>query len=104
LQANLTNHLQGLKHSKALADSLSSSKSSSSALSSGRHGRPSKSNTSVDNQLDLHSWFKRVPPNGEQGEPQGESLMCWGYWGKVCAYNEKVYDAKVLLEDLSPGA
>jgi hypothetical protein len=47
LHANLTNHLQGLKHARVISDSISSSKSASSALYTGRRGRPAKSNGSI---------------------------------------------------------
>jgi hypothetical protein len=40
LLANLTNHLQGLKHAKVVHDSAISSKFVSSALSNGHRGRP----------------------------------------------------------------
>jgi hypothetical protein len=54
LFANLQNHLQGLKHSKIVADSLEASKSTSTCLSTGRRRRPVKSNNSVYNQQVLH--------------------------------------------------
>jgi hypothetical protein len=57
----------------------------------------------------LPGWFRRAPIDGEQGEiqigscPLVFSLMCWGYWGKQCEYNEKAYSVQVLLQDHSPG-
>jgi hypothetical protein len=109
LLANLNNHLHRLKHSKAVSDSTTTSKSGSSVLSTGQHGRPAKSSASIHNQHDLHEWFRQAPTDGEQGEiqigscPSIFSLMCWGYWGKQCKYNEKAYSVQVLLQDPSPG-
>jgi hypothetical protein len=50
LLVNLQNDLQGLKHSKVIADSLEASKSTSTPLSIGCHGRLEKSNSSMHNQ------------------------------------------------------
>jgi hypothetical protein len=53
LLANLNNHLHRLKHSKAVSDSTTTSKLGSSALSTSRRGRPTKSSASVQNQYDF---------------------------------------------------
>jgi hypothetical protein len=68
LQANLMNHLEGLKHSKLVVDCSNSTRSNSSALSTRRRGRPSKSAGTVQNQANLHGWFKRIGDASLEGE------------------------------------
>jgi hypothetical protein len=64
-------------------DSLEASKSTSTPLSTERHGRPAKSSSSVHNQQVFHNWFRQAVPDGEGGEglsgnptPGVFSLMC----------------------------
>jgi hypothetical protein len=68
LHMNLMNHVEGFKHTKMLDELSSSSKTSGSALSIGRRGRPSKSSGSFENGADLHGFFKRCIPEGDEGK------------------------------------
>jgi hypothetical protein len=55
--------MEGLKHTKMANDLANPKKPTSSALSTGRHGRPSNSAGSSQNQADLHGWFKQAEVN-----------------------------------------
>jgi hypothetical protein len=109
LWSNLENHLQGLKHGRILLQSSVSSRSSSTALSTGRLGRPTKSSSLTSNQQQLHGYFKRTCSDGGDGEFNLPlllvfSLLCWGYWGIECKYAAKSYYVKGLLQDPNLGA
>ena len=84
LQSNLENHLQGLKHRQILLQSNVSSRSSSTALSTGHPERPTKSSSLTSNQQQLHGYFKQTRTDGGDGEFNLPllpvfSLLCWGY-------------------------
>jgi hypothetical protein len=102
--------MEGLKHTKMADDLANPKKPTSSALSTGRCGRPSNSAGSSKNQADLQGWFKQAANRSEQGERHIThgmdsilSLLCWGYWGKLCNYAQKPYAMQGLLQDPTPG-
>jgi ribosomal protein S27E len=106
LEANLSNHLCGTKHEKALEDAHNA-KNTRPALTTGKRGRLAQKSSGVNsNQKDLHAWFR----SGENNNQEGESplldhshllgLMCWGFRGPTCVYAGNTYVVDGLLNDL----
>jgi hypothetical protein len=106
LVANLENHVNGLKHARAVEDVAHS------VVSSGKRGRPQSLSKGIKGaQLDLHSWFKNSSSgrtSSDSGTSPRESdsilsLLCWGYWFKNTSYGNKWYSVVGLLNDAKPG-
>jgi hypothetical protein len=106
LQCNLENHVNGLKHVKAVE--AAQAKSTSSALSICKRGRPAAARRGLQgNYSSLHAFFKLVRRGGEFGsssDASGQcssifSLLCWRYWGKAALYSNHVYDVKGLVNN-----
>jgi hypothetical protein len=115
VRANLENRVHGLVHTKCCEDLVAAASSSktSSALNSGKQGRPiSRSRSTTGNQRDLHSWFSSLSnadsrtvgksPLGMHSNPIFSSL-CWGFRKKIIEYAEKSYRVNSLHNDSKPG-
>jgi hypothetical protein len=107
LWINLMNHLEGMKHKKAVWKVDNNDKATLAlALCSSKHGRPAISSSSLGViQLDLHTWFKHVGAFGQPGKfcitdrNALSILMCWGWWIPMYEYASNVYAIKGLLHD-----
>lgn len=107
LRTNLENHIHGIKHTKALEEAAA--KSTSSALSTGRRGRPPPASRGLQGtQQSLHDWFRITDRTNESQASSGKqnevfSLLCWGYWGRTAMYSNLVYNVHGLLADPKHG-
>jgi hypothetical protein len=111
LASNLESHIYGLKHVKALEDAVGTLRSSSSALSTGRRGRPA-TRAVTRGQPSLHAWFTTAQSTGDTAcasNKPGQTISClsflyWGFWSPTTLYNCKKYNVKELREDPYKGS
>jgi hypothetical protein len=88
--------------------------SKSTALLTGRRGRPNRSSSTNahSNQSNLHSWFNGASGGSKEGMCLTEDLdanavkglMCSGFRASYCLYNGLSYAVRGLLEDQMSGA
>jgi hypothetical protein len=87
---------------------------SRSAILTRRRRRPTTSSKStLENQKDLHNWFRAATRSKGGctkigGGASGNffsilSFLCWGNWSPTCIYSGKSYDITGLLMDPMPG-
>ena len=100
-------HINGTRHCRAVEEITQ--KTSGSALTNGKRGRPRSSANSGPTTKSLHSWFSSANGTGNSCEsfPWDKSdifnLMCWGFRDTSCLYGRKSYVVKGLLDDPHPG-